>query len=115
VISAFRGGGVGAGVHGRAGDLTDITATAIRIMATRITATVMDIPAMDTAITVTGMDMATAANLAKAANTAPLLGQEWLSYSADSPVPAIIMAQSMESWVLRHAKQFGRTRRSTDT
>jgi hypothetical protein len=109
-ILAFRGGGVGAGVRGRAGDiLTDITAMAIRIMATRITATVMDIPAMGMVNTVTGTVTA------KAANTALLLAQEWLSYSADLPVPAIIEAQSMESWGLRRAEQFGPTRRSTGT
>src|ERR1044071_6458570 len=40
-ILAFRGGGVGAGVHGRAGDiLMDITAMAIRTTATRTMATV---------------------------------------------------------------------------
>jgi len=118
VISASRGGGAGAGVHGRAGDiLMDITAMAIHIMATRITATVTDTPPTDTVITVTGMvtDMATAANLTKGANTAPPLDQEWLSYSADCPVRAIITAQSMEFWVLRHAKRFGLTRNSTGT
>ena len=67
MISAFRGGGVGAGVHGRAGDiLTDITAMAIRIMATPITATVMG-----TVKTVTG----TVAGKA-VVNTALLPGQE---------------------------------------
>jgi hypothetical protein len=107
-ILASRGGGVGAGVHGRAGDiLTDITA-----MATRTTATVMDIPAMDMVTTVTVTAMAAKA---LAANTALLLGQEWLSYSVDSPVQAIIAGQSMECWGLRRGGQFGPTSRITVT
>jgi hypothetical protein len=69
-ILAFRGGGVGAGVHGRAGDiLMDITAMVIRTTATRTMATVM---AMVTTVTVTGTAMAPE----MAANTALLLNRE---------------------------------------
>jgi hypothetical protein len=106
-ILAFRGGGVGAGVHGRAaGDiLTGTTA-----MATRTPATVMAAMAMVTTATVTAM-----AAKALTANTALPLGPEWLSYSADSPVPAIIAGQSMESWGLRRGGQFEPTSKITDT
>jgi hypothetical protein len=110
-ILAFRGGGVGAGVHGRAaGDiLTGTTA-----MATRTPATVMAAMAMVTTVTVTATVTAMAAK-ALTANTALPLGPEWLSYSADSPVPAIIAGQSMESWGLRRGGQFEPTSKITDT
>jgi hypothetical protein len=106
-ILAFRGGGVGAGVHGRAaGD----TLTGTTAMATRTPATVMAAMAMVTTATVTAM-----AAKALTANTALPLGPEWLSYSADSPVPAIIAGQSMEFWGLRRGGQFEPTSKITDT
>jgi len=85
-------------------------------MATRMAMVmVTDIPATD--MVTMGMGTATAMDMATeiAAKTAPLPGREWLSYSADSPAPAIIADQSMESWGLRRGEQFGPTRRTMVT
>jgi hypothetical protein len=112
-ILVFRGGGAGAGAHGPAGALP-ITDTAIP---TAIMDTAMGIPATDTVttVTVTATVIVTGPVTAKVANTALLLGQESLSYSADFPARVIITDQSMESWGLRHGEQSGPTRRSTVT
>jgi hypothetical protein len=108
-ISAFHGGGVGAGAHGLVDGAGAIptTATAIMVMET-LTATAM---AMVTTVTA----MATITVTVMTANTALLLGHEWLSYSADSPVLAIIAGQSMAFWGLKRGEQFGLTRRRTGT
>ena len=117
-ISAFQGGGAGAG------DIQDIMAMDIRMattgtaMAIRTDTAAMVTEVMDTVTTatVTAMDMATvlAANTV-AANTALRLGREWPSYNGDSHAPAIIAGQSMESWGLRRGAQFELTNRSTVT
>jgi hypothetical protein len=119
VISAFQGGGAGAGAE--AGDIhMDITAMAIRTatvvtVTAEGTATVVMVmaEAMDTVTTdtVTAMGMATVL----AANTALPLGRKWPSYNGDSPVPAIIADQSMESWGRKRAGQFELTSRTTVT
>src|SRR6266480_201269 len=95
-ISAFQGGGAGAG------DIQDIMAMDIRMsttgtaMAIRTDTAAMVTEVMDTVTTatVTAMDMATvlAANTV-AANTALRLGREWPSYNGDSHAPAIIAGQ----------------------
>src|SRR6266480_4615129 len=84
-ISAFQGGGAGAG------DIQDIMAMAIRTDTAAMVTEVMDTV---TTATVTAMDMATvlAANTV-AANTALRLGREWPSYNGDSHAPAIIAGQ----------------------
>ena len=85
MTSAFRGGGVGAGVHGGAAAGAGATHTDI---------TAATVPAMDTAIAV---DL------------------EWPSYNAGSLGPAITMAPSMESWGLGLEEQFGPTSATVDT
>jgi hypothetical protein len=66
--------------------------------------------------TVTVMDMATdTAATATATNTALPPGREWLSYSADSPAPAIIDGSVDGVWGLRRGEQFELTSRTTVT
>ena len=109
--SAFPAGGagVGAGILTGAIRITD-TDMAIRTVTTGMD---MDIPATDTAImgTETVMDMATGT----VANTALLPDRKYPSYSADSPAPAIIADQSMESWGPKRGAQSGPTSRTTVT
>ena len=85
--SAFRGGGVGAGV------LRGVGARAIRTAITAVTTTAATVPVMDTAIAV---------------------GLEWLNYRAGSLARAITMALSTESWDLRLGEQFGPTSATMD-
>ena len=101
VPSAFRGGGVGAGIRGGAGagaTHTDTTAATVPVMdmadTTAATTTAATVPVMDTAVAV---DL------------------EWPSYSAGSLGPAITMAPSMESWGLRLEERYGPTSATVDT